>query len=283
MSASLQPEVGEVETTIHDEDLAQSTSLPAENPTPIPVQTQQIPTTQADNQQSESHTSPRTTSKPPVAAPASAPTTTEVRRSTSTTTTTAVPVPTLPRGTFLTSSGGKQFICQQRSVSFDDFDCIDFYGQMAVSFFNPTLFCSGSQSRLTCSELWYPNDLSRYEIWTINSGTHICRTAILNGSSFGDYDCARYRGGDPLRVSFVSALKCSQGTFGTDCRSDYYPSEVEGLEIRSIEGVKVVCKRSFSGYDCYRWSGYGSPKSAIGYSPDYECDGFWNCRKRSSW
>lgn len=204
-------------------------------------------------------------------------------------TTTRPPSTTIPAGMFLTTFEGTQYICRDALGSFDKYDCAPYYSQgpliaaFELAVFTPALYCSGSESSPICSKLWYPKDLQQHIIATSvkfnlisRSGTYICQRA-LSGYSFDDHDCTNYTGGNPNLVGYLNALKCTRDAFGFNCRTDYYPSEIEGLEIRSISSSKVVCRTSFTGYECFKWSGYGSPRSAIGFAPDYYCNSYWTC------
>lgn len=210
----------------------------------------------------------------------------------STTTTTAAPpttftpspIPTLPSGTFLLDIGGRSHICEDSWSGWAKYDCVRYYNQNYVSFISPDYYCSGSQAIPTCSTFWYPSDLATYELptsvfldgWT-SIGPFLCKRATFGGYSFNDYDCIRYSGGNPALQSFFNAYKCTRET-SFECRTDFYPSEMEGIEIRMIGWNKYACERTFWGYECFRYWGFGSPRDAIGFFPDYYCNTWWECR-----
>jgi hypothetical protein len=126
-----------------------------------------------------------------------------------------------------------------RLGSFDQFECIQYLGQLSIqitlefNFGGATLFCSGSKTSPNCSKLWFPNELLGHIIVTsirvdssIRSGTFLCRRA---SGSFGvdNHDCAVYSGGNPASVSFYKAFKCAKEGLSYICRTDYYPNEVQ--------------------------------------------------------
>lgn len=218
-------------------------------------------------------------------------TTTQPPQSSSTTLPSAPPVTTVPRpagslpaGTFLVSIQNQSHICRDATLGWNKYDCVRYYNQTFVLFISPDYYCSGSKASPLCSTFWYPSDLETFEIptsITLNDRTSIgpflCKRATFTGYGISDYDCSRYSGGNPLYVSFFSAYKCTR-KISFECRTDYYPSEIEGLEIRTIGWDRYVCERSFWGYECFRYWGLGSPRDAIGFFPDYYCNTWWQCR-----
>jgi len=164
------------------------------------------------------------------------------------------------------SSG--RYICDKVFGSGWHFDCTSYFGGAPPSFIYPQLYCSGSEYYPDCSDLWYPDEMDRADILEFNGQMYVCDRAF--SGSFGDYDCGVYTGGDPRYVSTGWGLKCTK-TIGWDCRTDFYPSELEGLSFATISGGQYVCKNSYGGSECWSyWS--GSPKSATGGLPDYYCN-----------
>jgi hypothetical protein len=173
----------------------------------------------------------------------------------------------------ITSRGGR-YLCTD--VISRGFRCNRYFGgRPSVSLWSADLYCNGSQAYPECSELWYPNELKRYEIVRINGQTHLCNPATNPYASIGDKDCAPYRGGDPKFVSFSLGLKCSPSSLGGsyECRTDYYPSEEKGVVFMEIDYQNYACKKTFSGHECYRYYG-GSPKRAMMGMPDYYCNDY---------
>jgi hypothetical protein len=109
---------------------------------------------------------------------------------------------------------------------------------------------------------------------TMGGRTYVCRRAALGG--VGDKECAPYGGGDPDGVSFVNALKCSPDG-GLQCDTKYFPSEMKGLTKVRISYQDYLCTSSYQGQECWKWSGYGSPKSATYGMPDLYCNTSGTC------
>lgn len=180
---------------------------------------------------------------------------------------------TLPTNTFEVRYAGSTYLCRpENNLSYsNNSDCVRYSGGAAPSFYSPDIYCSGPKYSPECSELWYPDELDDYEIINMGGRMYLCKNAVLGGG-IGDKDCAPYSGGDPDRVSFFSALKCSPDVGGLRCDEEYYPSEMEGLSVVRIDYKDYVCKDTYQGDACYRWYGTGSPKSATYGLPDLYCN-----------
>ena len=192
----------------------------------------------------------------------------------------APPVPSqtvtaLPAGSFTVTYQGLLYYCEPQSFGDDDHsDCVRYYGGSVPYVGSPDLYCSDSSSP-ECSEDWYPVDLARADMVTIGSQTYVCRRAVLG--SLGDKDCARYSGGDPNSVSYGGALKCSTDVGSLQCDSKYYPSEMKGLSQVRISYQDYLCKSSYGGKECWKWSSYESPKQATMGLPDLYCNSSGTC------
>jgi len=173
--------------------------------------------------------------------------------------------------------GFDTYLCQD-TWSFQQYDCVTYRGGQPPSFVFTDLYCSGGKSWPDCSSDWYPDELADYTFVTISGSPHICQPAFLGG--WDDYDCGRYNGGNPDRVSYgMLALKCTESWSAMECATDYYPSEWEGLELMRIDFSDYVCKSTWQGNECYRWYGSGSPKSATYGLPEYYCNSWGDCAR----
>lgn len=162
------------------------------------------------------------------------------------------------------------YLCESGGVLRSGTDCVRYAGGPAPSFLHADLYCSGSSLGRECSDLWYPDELDDYELVEIGGRLHLCDDALLGGS-FDDMDCAPYNGGDPDRVSFTLGLKCSRDLGSLRCERDFYPSELDGLEVVTISGGTYVCEDTYQGSECFRWWS-GSPRDATYGRPDYYCN-----------
>jgi hypothetical protein len=179
----------------------------------------------------------------------------------------------------LTTIDGQNMICSDANLgsSLGDLDCFAYDGgdpDLAASAFGFKYQCSRDGPTLTCAQDYYPSEMDDYELFTVDGRDVICTDAGYAGG-YGDLDCFRYDGGDPSDAAFgLPDYKCSPSLPSLDCNSDYYPSEVEGLSIVSIDGGDYVCEETFQGQECYSWFGSGSPADAVGFVPDFYCNQF---------
>jgi hypothetical protein len=182
---------------------------------------------------------------------------------------------TLPSDSFQVSFQGSTYLCRPH-YSDSDNDCARYYGGPAPFIAGmPELYCSYS-SAPQCSKLWYPAALKRVDMTTISGRTYVCKPALLGGG-LGDKECAPYSGGNPSSVSYFNALKCSPKVGGLQCDDRYYPSEMEGLSETRIGYRDYLCKTSYAGQQCWKWSGYGSPRSGTYGRPDLYCNRSGTC------
>ena len=206
--------------------------------------------------------------------------TTSTRRPTTTTT---VPVTTTLYDTdeyFEVTFDFQDYICENRSLSSEQYDCARYFGGRAPLIFTPDLYCSGPEFSLSCSFTWYPNELDDYEFVTVDFTEYICAATQTGG--WGDMDCYLYFGGSPASHSFgLVDLYCSGSASSMTCNPDWYPSELEadpaewvGYGLVTIEGRKYLCdERVFTPDPCVPYSG-GSP-SEYNVHPivaEYFCD-----------
>jgi hypothetical protein len=142
----------------------------------------------------------------------------------------------------------------------------------------PGLYCNGVYR---CDPRWFPDELNDYEFKQYGGEEYLCRNSPTGTSK--DLDCFWYLQGDPESV-FRSRpnLFCSDTT-PLECREDGYPSELDGLFFLEIDGVSHVCNESPVGFECFEWSGFGSPVDAIDFSfyPDYYCNFRWECSRHN--
>jgi hypothetical protein len=166
--------------------------------------------------------------------------------------------------------GGTSALCDQRYGT-TRFECQRFDGRIIPTFgLQPFAYCSGTAASPSCSTLWYPSDLDRYDLTAIGGQDYICEPAF--GASFGDLDCYRYDGGDPMfAVGGLPDQYCSPSGGGYSCDPSDYPSVWDGLSVVTIEYADYICKSTFQGQECYRWYG-GSPASMSMFFPDYYCN-----------
>ncbi|MFT7650396.1 MAG: hypothetical protein ACI8Y4_005166 [Candidatus Poriferisodalaceae bacterium] len=178
---------------------------------------------------------------------------------------------------FEISSDGRRYLCEAQ-FSPRQYNCTTFSGGSAPRVSGaPDLYCSGSESYPDCSSNWYPDELTRYDIYEINGSSHLCKRSIWGG--FNDYDCSRYAGGDPSRVSFSwPDLKCTETLGRMQCDRDEYPSAIQeeldrwdNLSVARINGSSYICESGFQGDSCYRCWGECSPDQ-VGFFPDYYCN-----------
>jgi hypothetical protein len=172
---------------------------------------------------------------------------------------------------FEVAYGFSDYLCEEAPLGFQKYDCHEYRGGAAPTLaIGVDLYCSGSESLPDCSELWYPVELDDVELVAYGSQTYLCERALLGG--WNDYDCGAYTGGDPDFV-WTGALKCTDSGWSFECDPDYYPSELEGLFFVTIGFSEYVCENTWQGYECFSYWG-GSPRSAIGFWPDYYCNSY---------
>ena len=196
------------------------------------------------------------------------------------TTTTTVPVTTTLYDTdeyFEVTFDFQDYICENRSMWGEQYDCVRYSGGRAPSIFTPDLYCSGPDFGLSCSFTWYPDELDGYEFVTVDFTEYICATTHTGG--WGDMDCYLYFGGSPASHSFgLVDLYCSGSASSMTCNPEWYPSVLEadpaewvGYALVTIEGRKYLCdERLFLGDACVPYSG-GLPTQYYFNSPDYFC------------
>ena len=172
---------------------------------------------------------------------------------------------------FEVSYGGQMYICERGGLF--GYNCYRPIGNTLPIAYQPDLYCSGSEFSPRCSDLWYPDDLDRYQLIESGGSTYLCEDAV--GGSFGDYDCGQYTGGDPSLV-YTGGLKCSSSFGSFDCDTEFYPSELEGLYFLTIEFREYVCRDTIQGSECFPYSG-GSPRSATMGLPDFYCNRSGEC------
>jgi hypothetical protein len=135
----------------------------------------------------------------------------------------------------------------------------------------PFAYCSGTAASPSCSTLWYPSDLDRYDLTAINGQDYICEPAF--GAGFGDLDCYRYDGGDPMfAVGGLPDQYCSQSGSGVSCDRDDHPSVWEGFYVVTIDFSEYICESTWQGEECYRRYGDESPSDVAWGLPDYYCN-----------
>ena len=151
------------------------------------------------------------------------------------------------------------------------YDCYRYYGGDAPLVAGPPdLYCSGLESFPDCSELWYPWELEEYELVTLRGQTYLCERAILG---YNDLDCWVYDGGLPFyAIKSFGELKCTRYGSSYECRTDAYPSQLEGYYFATISGGDYICEETGQGSRCWRWSGSWP---AFGLeSPRYYCNNY---------
>lgn len=165
---------------------------------------------------------------------------------------------------------GDNYLCDMNTFG-AGYDCVRYSGGPSPSFFTVDLYCSGFTGPSECSPLWYPDELSRYTMVTIDGNDYLCDEALTG--RYGDQDCFRYSGGNPsVQASGFPDLYCSDDLGRLSCDTSYYPSEWDGYELVRIDSWDYVCRSGFGGQECYRWYGTGSPSDAVLGLPDYYCN-----------
>jgi hypothetical protein len=182
---------------------------------------------------------------------------------------------TLPSDSFTVTYQGTTYYCEPHSYSDKQNDCVRYYGGSAPLVIRPELYCSYS-ARPECSKQWYPADLEDADMVTMGGQTYVCRTPILEGELW-DKECAPYSGGDPDRVSFYGALKCTPDLGTLRCDDEYFPSEMEGLTEVRIGYSNYLCTTGYGSKKCWKWSSYESPKTATMGTPDLYCNSSGTC------
>jgi hypothetical protein len=166
--------------------------------------------------------------------------------------------------------GGGNYLCDLNTFG-GGYDCVRYSGGSIPSFLAIDLYCSGFTGPNECSPLWYPDELDRYDVVTIDGRNHICADAFTG--HYGDQDCFRYDGGDPtFEASGFPDLFCSEVGGGLSCDASFYPSEWEDFELVRIDSLEYVCTSGFGGQECYRWYGTGRPSDVTFGLPDYYCN-----------
>lgn len=175
----------------------------------------------------------------------------------------------LPFGWTKLTYQGRSYYCDTDSLS-DHGDCEVDRGSRPFSINSPTLFCSDISSfSPECDEQWYPDVLASAKFVTHLGVSYVCRAPL---GEFNNFECFQYRGGDPSRYSpMFPDLYCSGSTM-MECNEDYFPSDLEDVEIVTIDGGRYVCEGGYGGNECFKWSGVGSPKDATRGYPDYFCN-----------
>ena len=171
----------------------------------------------------------------------------------------------------------QDYICENRSLWGEQYDCVRYFGGRAPFIFTPDLYCSGPEFNLSCSFTWYPDELDGYEFITVNYNEYVCEDTWRGG---GDKDCYRYNGGDPSRsTSGWVDLYCSESGYSLTCDTDEYPSvleaaaaEWEDYVILTIDRNDYICNEKSYIFEipCVRYFG-GSPSGYWFMTPDYRC------------
>ena len=183
----------------------------------------------------------------------------------------------LPRGWIRLWFEGADYVCEE--VGYSDADCVRAFGSVPSYIGTPDQYCSNVMSSFPdCSDLWYPSELDDYTFIQYGPSDYVCEDSF-SGFAFGDAECFRYSGGDPgMATGAFPDLYCSDSFSAIPtCDEDYFPSELEGLEFVTIDGSDYVCEDTFGGLECFRWRGFGSPRDAIGFSPDFYCNDWGEC------
>jgi hypothetical protein len=88
-------------------------------------------------------------------------------------------------------------------------------------------------------------------------------------ASGSDVNCKRYYGGDVSRPFFGSQdLWCTERSFSECTEAGYYPSDLDGFDVMTIDGQRVLCQFG----RCWLWPDYVKDPSGVPFGPpDYEC------------
>ena len=172
------------------------------------------------------------------------------------------------------------YFCRDAFFGFQDYDCVRALSQEPPTIIiEPDFYCSGSQLFPECSAFWYPSDLADELIVDISGSTYLCQSASGMGSSFGDFDCGRYSGGDPRFIS-KSDLKCSDTRGSFECDPNEYPSALEGVYFSTIDGSQHVCKETYLGSECWTYFS-GSIRNSMFGLPNFYCNRSGECDRFS--
>ena len=165
-------------------------------------------------------------------------------------------------GYFEVTYGGDSYICEE---GFDEMEpCVRYAGGTAPSYIGiADIYCS--QSQQVCA----PYDPAQYVELNSAGQTYLCDT--LMGSR---YNCEPYNGQGVPRFGSMPALYCSGLSSSLDCSENWYPNEMAGYDVQTLNGRNYICEDArtfvYGDVDCYQYSG-GDPMMTNRSFPDLKC------------